>query len=140
MRELLDELGRHWRGNEKLRFLIVGATNTGIGYLTFAMYYLMLGRWVHYIVVALIAHMTSVCAAFLLQKKLVFRSGSPWWPEFRRYNVSLLGILTFNVLTLFLLVTVMCLHPLAGQAVVMVFSIIGSYFAHKQFSFAGRKT
>lgn len=136
MREFSSRLVRHWQENEKSRFLIVGAANTGIGYLAFAMYYLGVGRWVNYMVVAIIAHITAVCIAFFLQKRFVFRSDSPWWPEFARYNISLLGILGFNISALYFLVSEMNWNPLAGQAIVMVFSVIGSYYFHKRFSFS----
>jgi len=130
----------HWGENERTRFLVVGAANTGIGYLIFSMYYLAFGRWVHYIVVALMAHVTSVCVAFYLQKRLVFRSELPWWREFVRYNIGLSGILLLNVLALFFLVSVIGMQPLVGQALVVILSVGASYVVHRRYSFARRNT
>lgn len=124
--------------NEKARFLIVGAVNTGIGYLSFATLYLALGTALHYMAIAALAHCVAVSMAFLLQRRLVFRSSAPWRPEFVRYNISVLGVLAASMAGLSLLVSGLGLHPLAAQAAITSGSVLVSYFSHRRFSFRRR--
>lgn len=138
MRNLAERIAHHWQGNEKSRFLLIGAVNTGFGYASFTVYYILLERWLNYLLVAVLAHMTAVCFAFYLHRRIVFRSESPWWPEFVRYNLSLLGVLLAGLAGLAILVSGIGLHPLLGQAIVTLFSVVISYMAHRHFSFKKR--
>jgi len=121
--------------NERFRFLLVGAFNTAFGYATFALLYLLLGHWLHYLLIGVLAHAVATLVAFTGQRRLVFRSRLPWLPEFWRFNVSLLSVLLFGLASLFVLVTLLGLHPLLGQGVVTPLSILLSYFTHRHYSF-----
>lgn len=131
------ELASLWR-HDKIRFLIVGAFNTAFGYCVFAFLYLLLGNRIHYLVVAVVAHAVSVLVSFTSQRQLVFRSRAPWLPEFIRFNLSLLSVFLGGLAALYGLVDGLGTPPLVGQAIVTVGSVVGSYFAHRHFSF--RKT
>lgn len=130
-----DMLQLRWSENEKLRFLVVGAANTLAGYLIFAALYLMLDTWLHYLLVAFASHFLAVCFAYALQRTIVFRSTGAIWPEFLRYNLSLLTVLGAGMAGLLVLVAGFGLPPLLAQAVVTVLSVMGSYIAHRRFSF-----
>jgi putative flippase GtrA len=121
--------------NEQTRFLVVGAFNTGFGYLTFACLYLMLKTWLYYLVIAVLSHALSVIVAFYCHRHLVFRSAAPWFPEFVRYNISLAGVLLGSLAGLYALVSLLGMNPLLGQALVTATAVIVSYFAHRHFSF-----
>lgn len=121
--------------NERFRFLLVGAFNTAFGYAAFALLYLLLGNKLHYILIGVLAHVVATLVAFTGQRHLVFRSDSPWLPEFWRFNLSLLAVLLFGLASLFVLVTLLGLHPLLGQAIVTPLSVLLSYFSHRHYSF-----
>lgn len=125
----------YWARDEKTRFLVIGGVNTAIGYLLFTGVYLLIGRLVHYMVVALLSHAMAVCVAYYLQRRFVFRSGAAWLPEFVRYNLSLAGVLGAGLAGLYFLVDALGLHPLLAQAVVTGISIVVSYMAHRHYSF-----
>lgn len=132
---LRSHLHHLWRGNEHFRFLVVGAANTVVGYLLFTAVFLAVGRWLHYVAVALIAQAIAVVIAFVSQRSLVFRRSGPWLGDFLRYNVSVTGTLLFGLLLLSLLVEIGGIHPLLAQAIVIVISVIATYLLHKTFSF-----
>lgn len=133
-----ESLRQRWAAGEKLRFLVVGAINTLVGYLIFACLYLLIGTWLHYLLVALVSHFLAVSLAYSLHRTIVFRSTGPIWPEFLRYNLSLLTVLGAGMAGLYLLVSSLGLSPLPAQAIVTILSVIGSYLAHRNYSFYRR--
>lgn len=132
--QMKDPTSAIWQ-NERFRFLLVGAFNTAFGYVTFALLYLLLGNRLHYLLIGVLAHAIATLVAFTGQRRLVFRSRRPWLSEFWRFNVSLLTVLLFGLASLFVLVTLLSLHPLLGQAIVTPLSVLLSYFTHRHYSF-----
>lgn len=121
--------------NERFRFLLVGAFNTAFGYAAFALLYILLGHRLHYLFIGILAHAIATLVAFTGQRHLVFRSRRPWLPEFLRFNLSLLSVLLFGLVSLFVLVTLLGLHPLLGQAILTPLSVLLSYITHRHYSF-----
>lgn len=128
-------LRQRWRARMKLRFLVVGAANTLAGYLTFAALYLLAGAWLHYLLVALASHFLAVCLAYYLQRTVVFRSTGPVWPEFLRYNISLMTVLLGGIVGLYFFVSGLGFPPLHAQAIITLLSIAVSYLSHRHFTF-----
>jgi putative flippase GtrA len=126
---------RLWNNSQKLRFLILGAWNTLFGYAAFAVGYLLLNRWLQYIVIAVLAHGVAVTQAFLVHKFLVFRSPGPWPAEFARFNLTHLSTFAAGLAGLVILVDAFELHPLAAQAIVLAATVVVGYIAHARFSF-----
>ena len=124
-----------WRLPQKLRFLVAGGYNTVFGYLLFGAMFLWLGRWVHYLVIAVIAHLIAVINAFIVQRFLVFRATDRWQSSFIRFNLSQVMVLLFGMSALYGLVEYGGFSPLLAQAFVTVFSVSLSYFLHRHFSF-----
>ncbi len=124
-----------WQRNEQTRFLLVGAFNTAFGYLVFVVLYLLAGSRFHYLLVAVLAHFLAVIVAFLCHRRIVFRAEGPWLMQFIRYNLSVLGVMLAGLLGLYLLVSVLHMHPLPAQAIVTALTVAISYFAHRHFSF-----
>jgi putative flippase GtrA len=129
------KLATLWNSDERLRFLATGAINTALGYTIFALYFFILTSWLHYLIIAALSHATAVSIAFMLHRRLVFRSTTSWGPAFIRYNISLSGIFLWNIIGLYLLVSAWEIYPLFAQAIVLLTSVITSYFAHRHFSF-----
>jgi putative flippase GtrA len=124
-----------WRLPLKLRFLLAGGFNTAVGYLLFSGLFLLVGRWVHYLVIGLVAHALSVVNAFVVHRKLVFRATDDWRPAFIRFNVSQLVSLGFGLAALYGLVEFGHCNPLAAQFAVTLMSVVLNYLLHRNFSF-----
>jgi putative flippase GtrA len=131
----LDTPKRLWHGSRKLRFLIVGGWNTVFGYLCFYVLYLLAADYLHYLIIAIIAHFLAVTQSYVMQRRLVFRSGAPVANEFLRFNASHVGTLLFGLLAMYLLVETAALSPLVAQAMVILTSVILSYVLHSRLSF-----
>ena len=126
-----------WQLPQQFRFLLAGGYNTVFGYLVFSGLYLLIGRWIHYLIIAVLAHGIAVINAFLVHRHLVFRSSEPWLKSFLRFNVSQLTALGFGISCLYALVTFGRFQPLVAQAIVASVSVVLTYLLHSRFSFRG---
>ncbi len=140
MRRHLDASVRHWHGNQKLRFLVVGGWNTAVGYVVFVALYLLLHARLPYLVIGAAAHAIAIANAFVAQRWLVFRSRGAWRVEFVRFFAAQLFVLGSGLAALWLLVSQAGLSPLPAQAIVAVGTVVVSYYAHRHFSFAADRT
>lgn len=121
--------------SERLRFLVVGAFNTVFGYLVFTGLYLGLHEHLHYLLIGLIAHFIAVVNAFVLHRKIVFRSRLPVLASFIRFNLSTATALIFSLSCMALLVETLAIPPLIAQAIVTSLSVVLSYVLHRNYSF-----
>lgn len=131
----MRSLKAHIWGNERHRFLIVGAYNTGFGYLIFVFLYEAFGKSLHYLVIVFLSHIIAVTNAFLAQRRLVFRTKGSVFAEFVRFNVTTIGTLLIGLTGMTLLVEQFKLPVLLAQALVTGVTVVASYFAHKYFTF-----
>lgn len=131
----LDTPMRLWHGSRKLRFLLIGAWNTGFGYLCFYVLYLLAADHLHYLAISAIAHFIAVTQSYAMHRRLVFHSVAPVIFEFLRFNASHLGTLTFGLLAMYLLVEIAAVPPLVAQAIAILTSVILSYVLHSRVSF-----
>jgi len=136
--EMLRRARGLWEGNDKTRFLVVGAWNTAFGYLAFIALYLLLHRVLHYLVIMVIAHFISVCNAFVGHKYVVFRSGEKPVGEFFRFNLSYGGTIILGLVAMPIMVELLNLHPIAAQGILTIITVILSYVLHKNISFRQR--
>lgn len=131
-----------WRGRLRglldrliVRFGLVGVVNTAFGYGVFAALQISIGRQVHYLVVLGISHVIGVLEAYLLARWLVFQVRGRWWRELLRFWSVYLVALGINAVALPLLVEVAHLAVLPAQALIMLGTAFGSFFAHRNFTF-----
>jgi putative flippase GtrA len=127
-----------WSSNQRLRFLVVGAYNTAFGYACFAAIFLAVGSHLHYLLIQLIAHLLSVCNAFVWHRRVTFRSQASWPKQFLRFNLSYLGALAFGLAAMPALVGGFGLNPLLAAGIVMIVTVGVSYLLHRSFSFPSR--
>ena len=123
---------------QQVRFVVAGGFNTAVGYLLFTGLYLLLGQWIHYLLIGLAAHMIAVVIAFNVHRNFVFRSTDAWWPAFVRFNLSQLVSLAFGMSALYSLVEFVRWSPLLAQFVVTLVSVVLNYLLHRHFSFRKR--
>ena len=118
-----------------VRFAIVGVVNSVFGFGVFAGLQFAVGGRVHYLVLLLISHVASVLEAYALQRWLVFRVSGRWWRDLARFWSVYLVALTINLIALPLLVEVVHMSVLPAQAMIMVLMAIGTFVAHRTFTF-----
>jgi len=121
--------------HQVMRFAIVGAVNTVFGFCVFAGLQLAIGERVHYLVILLLSHVVSVLEAYVLQRWLVFRVSGRWWRDLARFWSVYLVALAINLVALPLLVEIAHLSVLPAQTIVMLGVALGTFVAHRSFSF-----
>src|SRR5271154_694462 len=132
------------RSRLSFRYLAVGAFNTAFGYGLFALLnYLFSGR---YIYASLLANLIAITVAFFGYKWFVFKTKGNYLKEWIRcvgvYSVSMV----LSAASLPFIVDIIRRQPghdrsapyIAG-AIVLVFSVVFSFFGHRHISFADRK-
>ncbi|WP_457101026.1 GtrA family protein [Microbacterium sp. P5_E9] len=128
--------------DQRIRFLMVGGTNTIVGYAVFA----ALATWVFadvylgYLVSLVISYVIAITLAFVLYRRFVFVVKGNVVGDFIRFvSVYIVAILA-NAAALPLLVEVLRLHPLPAQAIVLIATTVLSFVGHKYFSFRRKPT
>src|SRR5882672_1404157 len=123
-----------WRLPQELRFLLAGAYNTAFGYLAFAVLYYGLATRIGYLGVAALAQAVALTSAFIVHRRLVFRSTLGWQASFLRFNLSQLVMILCGMLGLYMLVHFANLNPLLAQAIVILASLVVAYILHRYFT------
>ena len=118
-----------------VRFVAVGAFNTVFGYGSFALMQLTLGEDVHYMVLLVAAWILNVLEAYLAYRYLVFKVRGAFFRALARFSLVYVGAFVLNLVALPVGVDVLGLPVLAAQAVVLVVTVVVSFFAHRTFSF-----
>jgi putative flippase GtrA len=119
----------------RVAFLIVGATNTVIGFLWFALFDVTVGRLWGYMATLLFAHVASVLCAFVLYRRFVFRVTGHVWRDLARFETVYLVALGINAALLPILVEFAHLVPIVAQALIVFVTTLVSFFGHRSFSF-----
>jgi putative flippase GtrA len=124
-----------WRLPRQWRFLLAGGYNTVFGYCVFTGLFVLAGEKIHYLVIAAIAHVIAVISAFVVHRRLVFRSTAPWQPSFFRFCLSQLAAFILGIIGLYGLVEFGHFNPLLAQAAITVISVALTSTLHRRFSF-----
>lgn len=120
---------------KKILYLIVGGWNTLAGLGIFAGVYFFLSNTIHYLFIATLAHVIAVFQAWFAYRTLVFHSKKPWFVEYFRFNLSALLVLIFQLFGLWVFVDHLKIQPLVSQSILVVLTVVFSYFVHTKFSF-----
>ena len=129
------------------RYLAVGACNTIFGYGCFALFTLLLTPVLSYgyVAASILANLFSITFAFLGYKWFVFKTKGNYLKEWIRCLGVYAGGMILSAAALPFVVGVIRRQPghdrsapyIAG-AIVLVFSIVFSFFGHRHISFADR--
>ncbi|WP_166879362.1 MULTISPECIES: GtrA family protein [unclassified Salinibacterium] len=115
-----------------LKYLVV-ASLTSLFYLGVMSLGLLIG-W-HYFIAIVIAQAVTIAGAFPAYRRFVFQSTGPIGRDFVRFlSVWLTGMIAGLVLTP-LMVELVGMHPLVAQVIAIAVVSIGSFLAHRYFSF-----
>ena len=128
-----------------VRYLAVGACNTMFGYGCFALFTLLLSPLLAYgyVVASLLANLFSITFAFFGYKWFVFKTHGNYLKEWIRCLGVYAGSMILSAAALPFVVGIIRRQPghdrsapyIAG-AIVLVFSVVFSFFGHRHISFA----
>lgn len=137
---LVSRFAARWNASAPLRFLVVGGWNFAFGYAAFAVPYRALaGRWPDWLIAALAA-VAGITMSFVTHRFVTYRSHGVWWREYLRFYVVYGGQSLLNIALIWLFVTRLGKNAYIVQLVITLALTVGSYWAHKLFSFNGVKT
>ena len=125
--------------DQRVRFLIVGVTNTGVGFLLYSALWLTLGHVITYFGALYGSYALASILAFFLYRRFVFHVTGNGWIMFLRFQSVYIVSLVVNTLALPLLVEVVQLNPLVAQFAITFVTTLISYVGHKFFSFRRKK-
>ncbi|WP_382307497.1 GtrA family protein [Herbiconiux sp. UC225_62] len=128
--------------DQRVAFLLVGATNTGVGFLFFIFFDLTVGNWLDTAVNETIgslatlacAHVLGVLFAFVMYRRFVFRVRGHVWRDLARFESVYLVAIAINAVILPILVGFGWNRILAQFSILVITTLI-SWFGHKGFSF-----
>lgn len=121
--------------DQRVAFVLVGAGNTLLSLVWFALAYQLFGRAIGYMGALVVAYVLGVLCGFVLHRTFVFRVRGRVWGDLVRFTSVHVGALAANAAMLPLAVEVAGLPVVPAQALVMVVTVVGSYLGHRWFSF-----
>jgi putative flippase GtrA len=127
----------YFRRREQLLYLVVGGWNTVFGYGVWALMQYLLGDYLHYLVIVLLAWPIAVLNAYLGYRSIVFRSRGPVLKELPRFSLVYLVTLVVNLALLPVALRVLPFNIYVVQALFTVVVVVSSYLGHKYYSFRG---
>jgi putative flippase GtrA len=128
----------HWAfRDERVRFLIVGALNTVVGYSLFVLFELIIGQYTSYYVSLIASFFLATAFAFTVHRRYTFRirGSERVIGDFIKFQGVNLGAFAVNLVALPILVELAGLMPIVAQAIVVVLTTVVSYVGHKYISF-----
>jgi putative flippase GtrA len=123
------------RRREQILYLLVGGWNTLFGYAVWALLYYLLRPYLHYLVIQVISWPIPVGVAYILYRRIVFRSGGSMWRELPRFSLVYLAGLALALIVLPILVRLLPVNLYVIQALFTAVVIVLTYLGHKYFSF-----
>ena len=127
----------YFRRREQVLYLVVGGWNTVFGYGAWALMQYVLGDYLHYLVVVLLAWPIAVLNAYLGYRYIVFRSRGSVLSELPRFSLVYLLTLVANLAMLPIALRVLPFNIYVVQALFLGVVVVCSYVAHRYYSFGG---
>ena len=119
-----------------LRFVLAGVWNTAFGYGVYLLCHAAVTAvGGHYLLALLPAQVLAVSNAYVVHRRLVFSDHPVGLWTFIRYNLVYWVTFGLNLAILPLIVETTHIDPRLGQAVFILCAAVGTYSAHKRFSF-----
>jgi len=128
--------------DQRVAFLLIGAFNTGVGFLLFVFFDFTVGRAVDESVNRIAgslatlacAHVVAVLIAFVMYRRFVFIVRGHVWRDLIRFQAVYLISTGVNAVVLPILVE-LGFDRILAQLMILVVTVIISYVGHKYFSF-----
>ena len=133
-----SKLKKSDENREKVLYLAVGAWNTLLGIIIFGIFLAALSRYLHYLIILLLAQIVAVANSYVMQKKFVFNRE-------QHQPLSLIGFYKFTLsstiglggstLIVFALVRYAHISPLFAGIISTAATVVIGYALHKHYSF-----
>lgn len=127
----------------KIRFLIVGAWNTLVGWLLFVLFEMICSRvfntrYVSYMTAMVLANVFSILNAYMCHRYFTFKSekrGREMVAEFIKFCTTNAAVFVANIVLLPFFVELVGLPPRIAAGFVISLCTVISYLGHSRFSF-----
>ncbi|MGZ4825403.1 MAG: GtrA family protein [Terriglobales bacterium] len=135
-------------GSQLIRYLVVGVCNTVFGYGCYALFTVLLSPLIAYgyVLASVLANLLSITFAFFGYKWFVFKTEGDYLKEWLRCLGVYAGSMVMSAAALPFVVAVVRRQtgpdhsaPYIAGAIVLVFSILFSFFGHRHISFGAGK-
>lgn len=121
---------------KEIRFLIAGGINTVVGY---GIYALMIWLNLHYMIAQTISTICGVICSYFLNKYFTFnQKKKSFWELVRFITVYVVIFFTFNIGLSYVLIDILHWHEYLAGFIVLICTIITSWFGHNFFSFRSK--
>jgi putative flippase GtrA len=124
--------------DRRIRYVLAGGLSAVIYYGAFSAGWLLWGRHVPYLVIAIIANAVAAGLTFPIYRRVVFQHLGPWAPAFVKFYLVYVWGLIFSLVGLPPLVEWAGLPVLLAQAVVIVATPVLNYQLHRIWAFRRR--
>ena len=126
--------------DERVRFILVGSVNTGVAYLLFLAFEAAFGG--RYLLSLVLSYVFATLLAFALHRRFTFGvSGRERLvADFLRFESVYVVMFGVNAALLLLFIELADWPSWLAQAVIVVITTVGSYLAHKFFTFTRRRS
>lgn len=121
--------------DQRLAYLAVGGLNTVVGLAWFFVLHETLGDVLGYMGSLVGAYVLGMFSGFAMQRRFVFKVVGPFGVDLMRFAVVTAATFCLNALLLPLFVEVFGLPVFPAQVLAIALTVVGSYFAHRSFSF-----
>ena len=121
----------------KVRYLVVGAWNTFVGFAVFT-FFMFLLPVSQYLLAFLLTTLFSGTNAYLTQRIFVWKSSASIATEASKFFTVFIGQTIANIFLLFAFVDYFNFHPLWTQYVIAVVFIVLTYLSHKHWTFKSK--
>ena len=126
------------RRREQVLYLVVGGWNTLFGYLVWALLQYLVGGYIFYWFILIMAWFPAVLNAYFGYRIVVFRSKGSILRELPRFSLVYVGTLCITLVALPILLRVLPFSIYVTQALFTAVMVVASYVSHKYFSFHAR--
>jgi putative flippase GtrA len=124
--------------DRRVAFLFVGALNTAIGTIWFALFDWWLGsKWNGYghYPALVITYAVSILCAFVLYRRIVFKVHGNVWRDLGRFTTVYLSAFVVNLVLLWVMIHLLHWHPFLSQCLITFVTTIVSWVGHNRYSF-----
>lgn len=134
LRESAPATVRALLADDRVRYVMVGGFTSVLYYALFALAWSVL-EIRPYLLVTVMAHISTAILVYPLYRTFVFRSNAPWVRGFVKFYTVFLGGLVVSFVGLPLLVEVIGMPVLISQGILIFVVPIFSYLAHRAWTF-----
>lgn len=119
----------------KTRYIIVGGINFISSFLVFALLLKLLENSINYISILILSFIVNAPISHWNQRKLVWQSTNSYFPELKKFIAVNIPPFAFNLVLLPIFIETWNLAILPTQLFTSALIIIGTYLAHKSWTF-----